>query len=109
MLKIALVTPVYKANEKYKFQNYRPISVLSCFSKIFEKIMYKRMIKFIEINKILTNQQYGFRKRRSSEHAIIDIVDKISQAIDEGKLTIGIFLDLPKTFDTVDHKILLKN
>ena len=102
-LKIALVTPVYKANEDFRFQNYRPISVLSCFSKLLEKVMYQRLIKFIDANEILSKHQYGFRKNRSTEHAIIEITDKISKAIDEGKYTIGIFLDLSKAFDTVNH------
>jgi hypothetical protein len=102
-LKIALVTPVYKANEDFRFQNYRSISVLSCFSKLLEKVMYQRLIKFIDANEILSKHQYGFRKNRSTEHAIIEITDKISKAIDEGKYTIGIFLDLSKAFDTVNH------
>jgi hypothetical protein len=84
-LKIALVTPVYKANEDFRFQNYRPISVLSCFSKLLEKVMYQRLIKFIDANEILSKHQYGFRKNRSSEHESIEITDKISKAIDEGK------------------------
>ena len=107
-LKIAVVTPVFKANEANKFENYRPISVLSCFSKLLEKIMYKRLIKFIDKNKILSKHQYGFRKNRSTEHALIELIDGITKAIDQGKYTIGIFLDLSKAFDTINHKILIK-
>ena len=107
-LKIALVTPIFKANEKCLFENYRPISVLTCFSKLLEKIMYKRLISYIEKQNILSKHQYGFKKDRSTEHAIIELTDKISKAIDEGKYTIGIFLDLSKAFDTVNHEILLK-
>jgi retron-type reverse transcriptase len=70
--------------------------------------MYQRLIKFIDANEILSKHQYGFRKTRSTEHAIIEITDKISKAIDEGKYTIGIFLDLSKSFDTVNHEILIK-
>ena len=98
----------HKANEKCLFENYRPISVLTCFSKLLEKIMYKRLISYIEKQNILSKHQYGFRKDRSTEHAIIELTDKISKAIDEGKYTIGIFLDLSKAFDTVNHEILLK-
>ena len=108
-LKIALVTPVFKANEKYLFENYRPISVLTCFSKLLEKLMYTRLISHIEKQQILSKHQYGFRRNRSTEHAIIELTEKISKAIDEGKYTIGIFLDLSKAFDTVNHEILLKN
>ena len=94
-LKIALVTPVFKANENFIFENYRPISVLTCFSKLL-KNMYKRIIKFVEKNNILSNRQCGFRKNRSTEHAIIELTDKISKV-------------LSKAFDTVNHEILLKN
>ena len=65
-------------------------------------------MKFIEKNKLLSTNQYGFRKGRSTEHAIIELVDKITRAIDQGKYTIGIFLDLSKAFDTINHKILIK-
>ena len=84
-LKIALVTPIFKANENNEFKNYRPISVLTCFSKLLEKLMYKRLISHIEKNKILTQNQYGFRENRSTELAIIELVDKITQAIDKGR------------------------
>jgi hypothetical protein len=107
-LKIALVTPIFKANENNEFKNYRPISVLTCFSKLLEKLMYKRLISHIEKNKILTQNQYGFRENRSTELAIIELVDKITQAIDKGEYTIGIFLDLSKAFDTINHKILIQ-
>ena len=70
-LKIALVTPIYKSNEENKFENYRPISVITCFAKILEKIMYKRLINFVEKNNILSEHQYGFCKNRSTEFAII--------------------------------------
>ena len=106
-LKIALVTPIFKGNEQNKFENYRPISVLSCFSKLLEKLMTKRLTQFIERNKILSKHQYGFRRNRSTEHAIIDFVDKIIQAIEQGKFSVGIFLDFSKAFDTINHKILI--
>ncbi len=70
--------------------------------------MYKRLIKFIEKNKILTKHQYGFRANRSTELAIIELTDKITKAIDNGEYTIGIFLVLSKAFDTINHKILIQ-
>ena len=70
--------------------------------------MINRLSKFIDENKILSKHQYGFRKNRSTEHAIIDFVEKNTKAIDEGKYSIGIFLDLSKAFDTIEHKILIK-
>jgi hypothetical protein len=100
-LKTALITPVFKANENNEFKNYRPISVLTCFSKLLEKLMYKRLIKFIEKNRMLTHHQYGFRENRSTELAIIELTSKLTKAIDNGEFTIGIFLDLSKAFDTI--------
>jgi hypothetical protein len=107
-LKLAMVTPIFKANENNKFENYRPISVLSCFSKLLEKLMYNRLINFIDKNQILSKHQYGFRKSRSTEFAIIELVDKITKGIDEGQYTLGIFLDLSKAFDTINHRILIE-
>ena len=107
-LKIALVTPVFKANDKEEFNNYRPISVLSCFSKILEKIMYKRVIKYLDKNNILFQSQYGFRKKHSTNLATIELMTKILQAIENGEYTVGVFLDLAKAFDTVNHEILLR-
>ena len=106
-IKTSLVTPVFKSNEENKFENYRPISVLTCLAKLLEKLMYKRLIKYVEKNNILSDHQYGFRKNRSTELAIIELVNKITKEIDHGKYTIGIFLDLSKAFDTIDHKILI--
>ena len=83
-------------------------TVLACFSKLLERLMYKRLIKYVEKNKILSKHQYGFRKNRSTELAVIELVDKITKAIDKGEYTIGIFLDLSKAFDMINHKILIK-
>ena len=101
-LKVALVTPIFKSNDETKFENYRPISVLTCFSKLLEKLMAKRLTMFIDKHKILSKHQYGFRQNRSTEHAIINFVDKITTAIDQGKFSVGIFLDLSKAFDTIN-------
>ena len=102
-----LKVAIFKGNDAMKFE-VRPISVLVCFSKLLERLMINRLSKFIDKNKILSKHQYGFRKNRSTEHAIIDFVDKITKAIDEGKYSVGIFLDLSKAFDTINHRILIK-
>ena len=78
------------------------------FSKILEKLIYRRLIKFIENNKILTKHQYGFSDNRSTELAIIELIDRITKTIDKGEYTLGIFLDLSKPFDTINHKILIE-
>ncbi len=87
--------------------NYRPISLLSNFNQIFEKLMYKRLKSFFDKNKILYDKQYGFRAKRSTQHAIIDIINNIHNNMDKGLFSCGIFIDLKKAFDTVDHSILL--
>ena len=106
-LKLAKVIPTFKNGDKQDISNYRPISILSLFSKIFEKTMYNHLINFIDKNKILYKYQFGFRKLHSTNHAIISLVEKVNNALDSGKILIGVFLDLKKAFDTVDHCILL--
>ena len=106
-LKKAKVIPLYKANDPMLFNNYRPISVLPLFSKILERIMYNRMIKFINKHKLLYKYQFGFRKDHSTYMALIILIDKISAALDKGDFTIAVLIDFRKAFDTVDHEILL--
>ena len=106
-LKIANVIPLYKSDDPMLFNNYRPVSVLCVLSKVFEKIMYNRVSTFLEIFKILHENQYGFRKKSSTHLALLSFVDKVIQAIEKGEYAVGVFLDFSKAFDTVDHDILL--
>ena len=106
-LKIANVIPLYKSDDSMSFNNYRPVSVLCVLSKIFEKIMYNRVAAFLEIFKILHDNQYGFRKKSSTHVALLTFIDKVIEAIENGEYAIGVFLDFSKAFDTVDHQILL--
>lgn len=106
-MKIAKVLPLHKDGDKHLFSNYRPISLLSQFSKILEKLFVKRLDNYIELNNILTEQQFGFRADRSTTMAVINLVENITQAINKKQYTVGIFLDLQKAFDTIDHNILL--
>ena len=98
--------PIYKADDPCHFTNYRSISLLSNFSKFFEKVMYNRMIEFAEQYNILYRCQFGFRKNYSMSHALIHLISRISSAIDQRETTVGVFLDLSKAFDTLDHQIL---
>ena len=106
-LKIAKVIPVFKSGDKSLLTNYRPISVLSVFSKIFEKIICNQLMSFIDRNNILYRKQYGFRKRHSTHHALIDFTEKIANAFENNNFLIGLFLDLSKAFDCIDHAILI--
>ena len=106
-LKIARVTPIYKKGDKSEVSNYRPISVLSCFSKILEKIIYKRVITFLDKNDILSKNQFGFRNKYSTSMALVDICNKIVDTFEENSFMIGIFIDLSKAFDTINHSIML--
>ena len=106
-LKIAKVIALYKKGVKYDPNNYRPISLLSLFDKILEKILCRRLVSFLEHNKILYCYQYGFRKAYSTVLALIEITDYIKRLLDERNYVISIFIDFKKAFDTVDHEILL--
>ena len=107
-LKVARVIPLFKSGDETSFSNYRPVSVLPLFSKILERLMYKRLLSFINKNKLLYNYQFGFRKDHSPNLALIYLVDKISNALEEGDFVLGIFLDFSKAFDTVNHDILFE-
>ena len=106
-LQVAKVIALFKKGDKYQPNNYRPISLLSCFNKIFVKLLCKRLVKFLEANKIIFEYQYGFRKLYSTILALIEFTDSIIKFLDEGQYCMSIFVDMTKAFDTVDHGILL--
>lgn len=106
--KLANVIPVHKKGSISSLYNYRPISLLSVFNKLLEKLMCNRLLNFLDKNKVFYDKQFGFRAKHSTDHAILSIVDKIQTAIDNRDLSCGIFLDFSKAFDTVNHDILIK-
>jgi len=107
LIKIAKVCPVYKGGAKDEFSNYRPISVLPSMSKIFEKLVYNRLSKYLTKLNILSQYQYGFRSNHSTYMALLDFYNKVSKCIDDKNIAIGVFIDLQKAFDTLDHSVLL--
>ena len=107
-MKVAKVIPIFKGNDKQIFTNYRPISLLPQFSKILEKLFNVRLDNFIERHSILSNSQYGFRPNMSTSLALLELTEEITSALDKKKSTIGVFIDLKKAFDTIDHTLLLE-
>ena len=105
--KIAQVIPIYKKGCKLDRSNYRPISLLSNISKLFEKLMHNRLSNFLKTSNIIYELQFGFRKKHSTVQTLIDITEKIRKALDENKIACGVFVDLQKAFDTVNTEILL--
>ena len=105
--KYADVCPIHKKGEKHKCENYRPISLLSNISKIFERIMYSRLDDFLNVSEIIYKFQFGFRKHYSTNHALLSIVEQIRSALDKNMFSCAVFIDLEKAFDTVNHQILL--
>ena len=107
-LKTAEVVPIFKSGKKCDIANYRPISLISNIAKIFEKIIHNRILNFIGKNKILSEKQFGFIKKKGTKDALSYITKKIYENLDKSTPIAVAFLDLAKAFDTVDHKILLE-
>ena len=108
-LKTARVIPLYKSENNHFFNNYRPISILPILSKILERIMHKRIGRFLEKHKILYDYQFGFRQSYSTELALTILNNKISNSLNENHITLGIFLDFSKAFDTLIFKFYYIN
>ena len=106
--RLAYVIPIPKVSNPKSFDDLRPISLLPVFAKIFEKILERNMTKFLNKNDIITPSQFGFRINSSTELAITTLFDKLLNNLNENKVTLLLFLDLRKAFDSVSHQLLLK-
>ena len=107
VLKTSKITPIYKKDDPQKFGNYRPVSVLPIFSKIFEKIIYSRLYSFLTTMNVIYDNQFGFRNNHSTSNAINYSINKILGETEKKRHVIGIFIYLSKAFDTIDHNKLL--
>ena len=109
LCKIAKGIPLYKNGDPFDSSNYRPISLLSTFSKIFEKCVYKCVYSFLEEIYLSFKWQFGFSSSCSANHIKVNLVESVKKYIDNNDYICNVFIDLQKAFDTVDHQVLLQN
>lgn len=106
--KHSIIHPIHKSDSRDCVENYRPISVLTALSKIFEKLLNSRLMNFLIQENILSDSQFGFQPKKSTQDAVTRLTNHIVSHVDQKKKCIGTFLDLTKAFDTVSTEILLQ-
>ena len=107
VMKLADVYPLFKSKDRTEPNNYRPISLLLTLSKLLEKVMYTQVYNFLTETDQIYNSQYGFRTGHNCEHAVSKLTSAVLKGFQQNEFTLGVFLDLSKAFDTLDHQILL--
>ena len=106
--KTAQVTPLFKGGDKLDLGSYRPISLLPALGKLLEKILLVRLMEFLQKHDVISEHQFGFRPKYTTEYAILDVYEKLLSNMDKNLSSCAIFLDLSKAFDSVSHNILLR-
>jgi len=106
-MKTAKIVPIFKSGNTADINNYRPISLISMFGKVIEKIIANKLISFLEENYLLCKNQFGFRTSHSTTHPMMLLLNKLTSALNKIKHSLIMFCDLKKAFDTCDHDILL--
>ena len=106
-VKIAKVVPLLKSRTSEECDNLRSISLLPVLSKLFEKIMYRRTVNFLEKHDLIYAKQFGFRKKHSTNDAILMLVGNVLEGLDNNNVAFSVFIDLRKAFDSVSHRVIL--
>ena len=107
-MKMADMFPLFKSKDRTEPNNYQPISLLLTLSKILEKVMYTRVYNFLIDTNQIYSCQYGFRSGHNCKHAVGELISSVLRGFQQNEFTLGVFLDLSKAFDTLDHQILLE-
>ena len=106
-MKVSKINPLFKKGDVTLLNNYRPISLLPCVSKIFERVLFNQLYEYFDRNDLLTQHQYGFRKNHSTEFAAMELIDRVANLLELGKIPFNLYIDLSKAFDVLNHEILL--
>jgi len=106
-LKYAEVVPLLQQGDKKDMSNYRPVSLLTAFSKVFEKVIHVRLYQHLINHNVFVNEQFGFKAKSSTAKATFNLINEILEALNSKKVVGGIFCNLEKAFDSVNHDILL--